>query len=109
MNPDPSHTFEAVEQQVFGSGSISSMSGFVEQSLSVSQNLSQTVMKGFKPQNMPVLRKLKYISKFQDYDSDFKKKAKDGKLPSWTVIEPRYFDLEGNSANDDHPSQDVAN
>lgn len=189
VDPDPGHTFEAVEQQVFGSGSIPSMSGFVEQALSVSQNLSQTVMKGFKPQNLPVfaslvrefavfdrwfssipgptqpnrlfvysatshgstsnvkkqlasgypqqtifdsldansknfgiyfdsapttlfyknLRKLKYISKFHDYDSKFKEDAKNGKLPSLAVIEPRYFDLAGNSANDDHPSHDVAN
>ncbi|CAK8568110.1 unnamed protein product [Lathyrus sativus] len=191
VDPDPGHSFEDVLKQVFGNGngSIPSMNGFVEQALSVSQNLSETVMKGFKPKSVPVyaalvkefavfdrwfssipgptqpnrlfvysatshgstshvkrqlaigypqktifdsmhengldfgiyfenipttffyrnLRKLKYISKFHRYDSKFKKDAGNGKLPSLTVIEPRYFDLTGSSANDDHPSHDVAN
>ncbi|KAK4256937.1 hypothetical protein QN277_006594 [Acacia crassicarpa] len=189
VDPDPGHSFEAVQQQVFGSGSIPSMSGFVEQASSMSTNLSQTVMKGFRPESVPVyaalvrefavfdrwfssipgptqpnrlfvysatshgstshnkkqlatgypqktifdtlhenkldfgiyyqnipatlfyrnLRKLKYIFKFHKYDSKFKKDAKQGKLPPLTVIEPRYFDLKGTPANDDHPSHDVAN
>ncbi|KAI9079635.1 hypothetical protein K1719_038256 [Acacia pycnantha] len=158
VDPDPGHSFEAVEQQVFGSGSIPSMSGFVEQASSMSTNLSQTVMKGFRPESVPVyaalvrefavfdrwfssipgptqpnrlfvysatshgstshikkqlatgnLRKLKYIFKFHKYDLKFKKDAKQGKLPPLTVIEPRYFDLKGTPANDDHPSHDVAN
>ncbi|TKY73656.1 Non-specific phospholipase C6 [Spatholobus suberectus] len=159
VDPDPGHSFEDVLQQVFGSGSgsIPSMNGFVEQALSVSQNLSETVMKGFKPQSLPVyaalvkefavfdrwfssipgptqpnrlfvysatshgstshvkrqlatgnLRKLKYIFKFHQYDLKFKRDARDGKLPPLTVIEPRYFDLKGLPANDDHPSHDVA-
>ncbi|CAA3022575.1 non-specific phospholipase C6 [Olea europaea subsp. europaea] len=165
------------------------MSGFVEQALTMSQNLSETVMKGFRPQNVPIyatlirefavfdrwfssipgptqpnrlfvysatshgstshvkkqlakgypqrtifdsvhdsgldfgiyfqnipttlfyrnLRKLKYIFKFHQYDLKFKGDAKKGKLPSLTVIEPRYFDLKGLPGNDDHPSHDVAN
>ncbi|XP_047326450.1 non-specific phospholipase C6-like [Impatiens glandulifera] len=193
VDPDPGHTFENVEQQVFGSGSESntfpSMSGFVEQALSISKNLSETVMKGFKPESIPVyttlvkefatfdrwfsslpgptqpnrlfvysatsfgstshdkkqltigypqktifdslyengynfgiyfqnipttlfyrnMRKLKYAFKFHSYDLKFKKDARDGKLPNLTVIEPRYFDLKGFAANDDHPSHDVAN
>lgn len=189
VDPDPGHSFEDVEKQVFGSGSIPSMSGFVEQALSLSQNLSQTVMKGFKPENVPIyatlvgefavfdrwfssipgptqpnrlfvysatsygstshvkkqlatgypqqtifdslhdsgldfgiyfqnipttmfyrnLRKLKYILKFHEFDLKFKKDASNGKLPNLTVIEPRYFDLKGVPANDDHPSHDVAN
>ncbi|XP_047326451.1 non-specific phospholipase C6-like [Impatiens glandulifera] len=193
VDPDPGHTFENVEQQVFGSGSESntfpSMSGFVEQALSISKNLSETVMKGFKPESIPVytalvkefatfdrwfsslpgptqpirlfvysatsfgstshdkkqlaigypqktifdslyengynfgiyfqnipttlfyrnMRKLKYAFKFHSYDFKFKKDARDGKLPNLTVIEPRYFDLKGFAANDDHPSHDVAN
>ncbi|XP_044501732.1 non-specific phospholipase C6-like isoform X1 [Mangifera indica] len=189
VDPDPGHSFEAVKQQVFGSGTIPSMAGFVEQALSVSPNLSETVMKGFRPESVPVyaslvqefavfdrwfssipgptqpnrlfvysatshgsvshvkkllaqgypqktifdslhenrkdfgiyfrtipstlfyrnLRKLKYISKFHQYNSKFKEDAKKGKLPSLTVIEPGYFDLKGNPANDDHPSHDVAN
>ncbi|KAI3455020.1 hypothetical protein Pfo_011683 [Paulownia fortunei] len=189
VDPDPGHSFEAVEKQVFGSGSIPSMSGFLEQALSMSQNLSETVMKGFRPENVPIyaalvsefavfdrwfssipgptqpnrlfvysatshgstshvkrqlatgypqqtifdslhdngldfgiyfqnipttmfyrnLRKLKYIFKFHQFDLKFKKDARNGKLPSLTVIEPRYFDLKGLPANDDHPSHDVAN
>lgn len=189
VDPDPGHSFEDVEQQVFGSGSIPSMSGFVQQALSLSLNLSQTVMKGFKPENVPIyaalvgefavfdrwfssipgptqpnrlfvysatshgstshvktqlasgypqhtifdslhmsgvdfgiyyqnipttlfyknLRRLKYISKFHQFDFKFKKDARNGKLPNLTVIEPRYFDIVGLPANDDHPSHDVAN
>lgn len=191
VDPDPGHSFEAVEQQVFGSNNttIPSMNGFVEQALSMSQNLSETVMKGFKPESVPIyaalasefavfdrwfssipgptqpnrlfvysatshgstshvkkqlasgypqktifdslhengmnfgiyfqnipttlfyrnMRKLKYIFKFHQYDLKFKKDARDGKLPSLTVVEPRYFDLKGMPANDDHPSHDVAN
>ncbi|CAM8912631.1 unnamed protein product [Rhodiola kirilowii] len=55
------------------------------------------------------MRKLKYISKFHYYGLKFKKHARNGKLPSFTVIEPRYFDIKGKPANDDHPSHDVAN
>ncbi|KAL7139611.1 hypothetical protein ABFS83_09G064300 [Erythranthe nasuta] len=198
VDPDPGHSFEAVEQQVFGSAlsasasepkSIPSMSGFVEQALSMSENLSATVMKGFRPENVPIfaslvtefavfdrwfcsipgptqpnrlfvysatshgstshvktqlakgypqktifdslhennldfgiyfqnipttlfyrnLRKLKYVFKFHNYDLKFKRDAKNGKLPSLSVIEPRYFDVVGFPANDDHPSHDVAN
>lgn len=189
VDPDPGHSYEAVLQQVFGSSSIPSMSGFVEQALTISPDLSQTVMKGFRPEAVPIyatlvrefavfdrwfssipgptqpnrlfvysatshgstshvkkqladgypqntifdslhengmdfgiyfqnipatlfyknLRKLKYISKFHQFDLNFKKDARDGKLPSLTVIEPRYFDLKGVPANDDHPSHDVAN
>ncbi|KAL0318885.1 UNVERIFIED_CONTAM: Non-specific phospholipase C6 [Sesamum angustifolium] len=189
VDPDPGHSFEDVEKQVFGSSSFPSMSGFVEQALTMSKNLSQTVMKGFRPENVPIyaalvsefavfdrwfcsipgptqpnrlfvysatshgstshvmrqlatgypqhtifdslhengldfgiyfqnipttlfyrnLRKLKYIFKFHQYDLKFKKDARDGKLPSLTVIEPRYFDIKGLPANDDHPSHDVAN
>ncbi|PIA33801.1 hypothetical protein AQUCO_04000099v1 [Aquilegia coerulea] len=189
VDPDPGHSFQAVKQQVFGSSSIPSMTGFVEQALTMSPNLSQTVMKGFRPEAVPVyaslvsefavfdrwfsalpgptqpnrlfvysatshgstshvkkqlakgypqktifdslhengkdfgiyfqnipttlfyknLRKLKYIFKFHQFDLKFKKHARQGKLPSLTVIEPRYFDLKGVPANDDHPSHDVAN
>ncbi|XP_010695377.1 non-specific phospholipase C6 isoform X1 [Beta vulgaris subsp. vulgaris] len=191
VDPDPGHSFEDVAKQVFGENnniSIPSMKGFIEQALSMSENVSAAVMKGFKPENVPVfealvrefavfdrwfssipgptqpnrlfvysgtshgavshvkkqlalgypqktifdslhenkldfgiyyqsipstlfyrnLRKLKYVFKFHLYDT-FKKHAKAGKLPSLTVIEPRYFDIKGSPANDDHPSHDVAN
>ncbi|CAL9020038.1 unnamed protein product [Prunus brigantina] len=66
-------------------------------------------------QNIPTtmfyrnMRNLKYISKFHQYDLKFKKDARNGKLPSSTVIEPASFDLKGMPANDDHPFHDVAN
>ncbi|XP_073144967.1 non-specific phospholipase C6-like isoform X2 [Henckelia pumila] len=187
VDPNPGHSFEAVKQQVFGSSSVPTMSGFVEQALSLSSDLSKSVMRGFKPENLPVyaalvrefavfdewfssipgptqpnrlfvysatshgatsnvgsqlvrgfpqktifdslhengldfgvyfqtipttlfyksLRKLKYIFKFHPYDLKFKKDARNGKLPCLSVIEPRYFDLKGFPANDDHPSHDV--
>nr|DAD34225.1 TPA_asm: hypothetical protein HUJ06_004865 [Nelumbo nucifera] len=178
VDQDPGHSFEAVQEQVFGSSLIPSMSGFVEQALTMSSNLSDTVMKGFEPKSVPIyaslvhefaifdrwfssipgpiqpnrlfvysamsptgypqktifdslhengldfgiyfqnipttlfyrnLRKLKYIFKFHQFDLKFKKHAREGKLPSLTVIEPKYFDLKGLPANDDHPSHDVAN
>ncbi|KAI4326762.1 hypothetical protein MLD38_032042 [Melastoma candidum] len=184
------HSFEDVARQVFGSGSssIPSMSGFVEQAMSMSPSLSETVMRGFRPEAVPVyadlvrefavfnrwfssipgptqpnrlfvysatshgsishvvsqlalgypqktifdsldengldfgiyyqsipstlfyrnLRKLKYVWKFHEFDLEFFKDAQNGKLPNLTVIEPRYFDLIGLPANDDHPSHDVA-
>ncbi|CAI9113026.1 OLC1v1013550C2 [Oldenlandia corymbosa var. corymbosa] len=59
VDPDPGHSFEEVFQQVFGSsGSIPSMTGFVEQALNVSKDLSETVMKGFKPESLPVYASL---------------------------------------------------
>ncbi|KAI7738226.1 hypothetical protein M8C21_016755 [Ambrosia artemisiifolia] len=120
VDPDPGHSFEDVEKQVFGSNPFPSMTGFVEQALSVSPNLSETVMKGFKPDNVPVFAKL--VQEFAVFDrwfssipgptqpnSTFRQHAKEGKLPSLSVIEPRYFDIKGYPANDDHPSHDVAN
>ncbi|XP_057804844.1 non-specific phospholipase C6 [Salvia miltiorrhiza] len=189
VDPDPGHSFEDVAKQVFGSASVPSMSGFAEQASTIAQNLSHTVMKGFRPENVPIyaelvkefavfdrwfssipgptqpnrlfaysatshgstshvkrqlasgypqqtifeslredrfdfgiyfqnipttlfyrnLRKLKYVSKFHDFDLRFKRDARAGKLPNLCVIEPRYFDIIGFPANDDHPSHDVAN
>ncbi|GER51805.1 non-specific phospholipase C6 [Striga asiatica] len=154
------HTFEDIHKQVFGSDPYPSMSDFVEQASTVSKNLSETVMKGFHPEKVPVfsrlaneftvfnrwfssvpgttqpnwiflfsatsqgstsnvkrfpaaylcwnLCKLKYAFKFKRYESKFERDAKCGKLPSLTVIEPRYFDVMGQPANDDHLSHDVA-
>ncbi|KAL8545072.1 hypothetical protein ACS0TY_005319 [Phlomoides rotata] len=64
-------------------------------------------------QNIPAtlfyknLRKLKYVGKFHPYDLSFKNDAKNGKLPSYTVVEQRYMDSKVEPANDDHPSHDV--
>ncbi|EXB22448.1 hypothetical protein L484_002173 [Morus notabilis] len=96
IDPDPGHSFEAVAQQVFGYASVPSMTGFVEQALSISPN---HVKKQLDQGN---LRKLKYIFKFHQFDLKFKKDDRNGKPPSLTMIEPRYFDLKGLPANDDH-------
>lgn len=64
-------------------------------------------------QNIPAvlfyknLRKLKYITKFHDYDISFKNDAKKGKLQNYVVVEQRYMDSTLFPANDDHPSHDV--
>ncbi|KNA07661.1 hypothetical protein SOVF_169900 [Spinacia oleracea] len=54
------------------------------------------------------LRKLKYVSRFHQFDLEFKKHCKEGKLPNYVVIEQRYFDLLVVPGNDDHPSHDVS-
>ncbi|PKU80019.1 phospholipase C [Dendrobium catenatum] len=54
------------------------------------------------------MRKLEYASKFHWF-SAFGAHAKAGKLAKLSVIEPRYFDLVGAEANDDHPAHDVGN
>lgn len=54
------------------------------------------------------LRKLKYITKFHPFDLDFKKHCRQGKLPNYTVVEQRFFDLKIAPGNDDHPSHDVS-
>lgn len=69
VDPDPGHSFEEVKQQVFGSDSIPSMTGFVEQALTMSENLSETVMKGFKPENVPVYASL--VRNFAVFDRWF--------------------------------------
>ncbi|XP_041998917.1 non-specific phospholipase C2 [Salvia splendens] len=53
------------------------------------------------------LRKIKYITKFHTYSNSFKRDAAAGKLPAYTVVEPRYGDTKSAPANDDHPSHDV--
>ncbi|KAI3678489.1 hypothetical protein L6452_37784 [Arctium lappa] len=69
---------------------------------------------GIYYQNIPAtlffknLRKLKFITKFHEYDLKFRDHAKKGKLPNYVVIEQRYFDVSLFPANDDHPSHDVA-
>ena len=54
------------------------------------------------------LRQPKYAPNFIPYDLLFKSHAKLGKLPNYSVIEQRYFDVVGSPANDDHPAHDVA-
>ncbi|KAF8379064.1 hypothetical protein HHK36_028491 [Tetracentron sinense] len=54
------------------------------------------------------LRKLKYIKNFHQYDLEFKRHCKEGKLPNYVVVEQRYFDQKLLPGNDDHPSHDVS-
>ncbi|KAH9617397.1 hypothetical protein KSS87_018889 [Heliosperma pusillum] len=54
------------------------------------------------------LRKLKYLTKFHQFDLEFKHHCKKGMLPNYTVIEPNYFDLPESPGDDDHPSHDVS-
>ncbi|KAL8143935.1 hypothetical protein V2J09_016967 [Rumex salicifolius] len=70
VDPDPGHTFDEVAQQVFGPGSsIPTMMGFVQQALSVLQDTSDVVMKGFKPERVPVYSSL--VSEFAVFDRWF--------------------------------------
>ncbi|CAL4957575.1 unnamed protein product [Urochloa decumbens] len=56
------------------------------------------------------LRSLRYASRrFHRYDTAFLAHARRGTLPALSVIEPRYFDLAGTPADDDHPAHDVGN
>lgn len=48
-----------------------------------------------------------FRSHYRFIDS-FYKDAKQGTLPQYSFIEPRYFELFGKEANDQHPSHDVA-
>ena len=54
------------------------------------------------------LRQLKYAGSFHAFDLDFRRHCREGKLPSYVVVEQRYFELEILPGNDDHPSHDVA-
>ncbi|KAL9239370.1 hypothetical protein vseg_013701 [Gypsophila vaccaria] len=70
VEPDPGHNFEDVSKQVFGSSIVPTMTGFVEQALSMPDTkVLDTVMKGFKPENLPVLAKL--VEEFAVYDRWF--------------------------------------
>lgn len=53
------------------------------------------------------MRKLKYVDNFHQYHLSFKRHCKEGKLPNYVVIEPRYFKVMSAPANDDHPKNDV--
>ncbi|KAL5724862.1 phospholipase C [Ranunculus cassubicifolius] len=53
------------------------------------------------------LRRLKYFGNFHQFDLNFERHCRDGKLPNYTVIEQRYFGTKLFPGNDDHPSHDV--
>ncbi|KAL3516703.1 hypothetical protein ACH5RR_023605 [Cinchona calisaya] len=54
------------------------------------------------------LRKLKYTKNFHQFDLDFKRHCKEGKLPNYVVVEQRYFETKLVPGNDDHPPHDVS-
>ncbi|KAL2941990.1 Non-specific phospholipase C2, partial [Bienertia sinuspersici] len=184
VDPDPGHSFQAMREQIFGSGQAGSdparMNGFAQQAYTInkSMEMARHVMNGYKPEMVPVykalvqefavfdrwfasvpsstqpnrlfcsfsyfggatsypqrtifenleseghsfgiyyqnipatlfyrnLRKLKHITKFLPYGTFFKRHARQGKLPSYVVVEQRYTDTKAEPANDDHPSHDV--
>ncbi|KAL9248617.1 Non-specific phospholipase C2-like protein [Drosera capensis] len=53
------------------------------------------------------LRQLKYTTKFKPYGLSFKRDAKTGNLPPYTVIEQKWMDTKDDPATDDHPAHDV--
>lgn len=58
VDSDPGHSFQAIREQVFGTGDSfqnpAPMSGFAQQAENMSEGLSKTVMSGFKPAVLPV-------------------------------------------------------
>ncbi|XP_031113136.1 non-specific phospholipase C1 [Ipomoea triloba] len=63
IDSDPGHSIQAMREQIFGSDDTSAdpapMNGFVQQALSMEvEGLEETVMKGFKPELVPVYSKL---------------------------------------------------
>ncbi|XP_057820461.1 non-specific phospholipase C6 isoform X2 [Cryptomeria japonica] len=73
VDPDPGHMFESVREQVFGSNLTTAnpppMNGFVQNALSISKNLSETVMKGLKPELIPIYTEL--VKEFAIFDRWF--------------------------------------
>eukprot|EP00245_Coleochaete_scutata_P013706 TRINITY_DN5664_c0_g2_i1.p1 TRINITY_DN5664_c0_g2~~TRINITY_DN5664_c0_g2_i1.p1 ORF type:complete len:561 (+),score=79.61 TRINITY_DN5664_c0_g2_i1:132-1814(+) len=53
------------------------------------------------------MREVRHATKLQPWEM-FKVKAWEGRLENLVLLEPRYFDILGKPANDDHPSHDVA-
>jgi phospholipase C len=73
VDPNPGHSFEAIREQVFGSVNISTdpapMNGFAQQAASISPNMSDLVMKGFRPEVIPVYSAL--VQEFAVFDRWF--------------------------------------
>ncbi|XP_075634455.1 non-specific phospholipase C2 [Castanea sativa] len=75
VDPDPGHSFQAIREQVFGSGDTSAnpppMNGFVQQAFAMDNTttMSQDVMNGFEPDTVPVYKAL--VSEFAVFDRWF--------------------------------------
>ncbi|KAK1271141.1 hypothetical protein QJS04_geneDACA007539 [Acorus gramineus] len=57
---DPGHSFQAIREQIFGTGpegppvDPAPMSGFAQQAENMSAGFSKTIMSGFKPESVPI-------------------------------------------------------
>lgn len=73
VDPNPGHSFEEIREQVFGSANTSTdpapMIGFAQQAASISPNMSDLVMKGFRPEAIPVYSTL--VQEFAVFDRWF--------------------------------------
>ncbi|KAK5846624.1 hypothetical protein PVK06_002919 [Gossypium arboreum] len=62
VDSDPSHFFQAIREQIFGSNNSSAdsapMNGFAQQAESMGEGMGRTVMSRFKPSRLPVYTKL---------------------------------------------------
>ncbi|KAG6480776.1 non-specific phospholipase C2-like [Zingiber officinale] len=62
VDPDPGHSFQAIREQIFGSNDSSAdpapMNGFVQQARSMSDNMTESVMNGFRPEMVVVYQTL---------------------------------------------------
>lgn len=58
VDPDPGHSFQAIREQIFGSEDTSArpapMNGFAQQAENMSEGMSTHVMRGFRPEALPV-------------------------------------------------------
>ncbi|XP_072997450.1 non-specific phospholipase C2-like [Typha latifolia] len=73
VDPDPGHSFQEIREQIFGSNDTSAstapMNGFVQQARSISPNMTEAVMNGFRPEMVPVYREL--VREFAVFDRWF--------------------------------------
>ncbi|XP_072983963.1 non-specific phospholipase C2-like [Typha latifolia] len=62
VDPDPGHSFQAIREQLFGSDDTSAspapMNGFVQNARSMSANMTDAVMNGFRPEMVAVYKAL---------------------------------------------------
>lgn len=69
VDPDPGHSYQEIKQQIFGSGTAPTMTGFLEQALNMTDNQSEAGMKGFKPEAVSVYASL--VREFVAFDRWF--------------------------------------
>ncbi|XP_010926985.1 non-specific phospholipase C2 [Elaeis guineensis] len=73
VDPDPGHSFQAIREQIFGSNDTSAapapMNGFVQNARSMSENMTESVMNGFRPEMVAVYKTL--VEEFAVFDRWF--------------------------------------